>query len=95
MEVSTTEDPPRLIEYMVLCGVKPGNLVDYLAQLDDSALAGGLTKEALKQYGLVPEVLSMYPQTEKKSFPLSPNFADVSLLEETSLISIVFPQDTN
>ncbi len=78
MEATTSDDTPRLIDYMVLCGVRPGSLVDYVSKLDESALSAGLAKDVLKQHGIIPEVLSRYPMSDKKSFPLSTNFVDVS-----------------
>ncbi len=79
-------DPPRLIDYVILCGVKQDSLVDYVATLEESTLAAGLSREALRRNGLVPEVLSVYPPTEKRSLPLSPNFADVSIGNNDSVV---------
>jgi len=70
-------ESPKLIEYIAICGVSQGALVDYLTEFDESSLASRISKEALKANGLTPKVLSVYPNKENFDFPLSPNLPDV------------------
>ena len=93
MEAKNHDESPRLIEYIVLCGVKQSALVDYVSKLEESAMIAGLSKEALTKNGLTPQVLSLHPNAEKPDFPLSPNFVDVMNLMKW-MNSIAFHWDT-
>ena len=75
----------RLIEYIAICGVSQGELVNYLTSLNELTLNTGTTQEALRASGLIPKVLSVYPTKEKSNFPLSKNLVDV-LMNELSLV---------
>ncbi len=80
MDKPPSRPPPRLIDYMVVCGLPQAKLVDYISGLEESKLATGLSKAALQECGLVPQILSMYPLTQSKEFPLPNHFLDVSNL---------------
>ena len=77
METTANKDTPRLIEYIVLCGIKPGALIDYISKLDEASFPSGLSKDSLRQNHISPRILSTSPTTEKEAFPLSQNFVDV------------------
>ena len=76
MNSTSSKSAKRLIDYIVLCGVKKALLVDYVLSLKESEISNGLSKESLKTNGLIPEIISIYPEG-KDHFPLSPHFIDV------------------
>ena len=72
-----SNEPPKLIDYIGLCGIRQDQLVDYVINLSPSELSNRLNKDSLYSQGLRPQIISMHPK-EKPDFPLSPNFIDVT-----------------
>jgi len=83
MEPNNSQE--HLIEYIALCGLQHHTLVDYTLSLEESRITEGLSKECLKNNGLVPEIISMYPE-EKPGFPLVSNFVDVTYYLTPSIV---------
>jgi len=77
--IKNSEEPPKLIEYIVTCGARQTALVDYISKLDENSFlfTAGLAKEILAKNGIFPEITSQYPLNEKPDFPLSPHFPHV------------------
>lgn len=71
------KEPPKLVEYFVICGVRQSDLVDYVGELSRKGLVeSDFTAAALATSGFAPHVVSAHPG-EKPEFPLSADFADV------------------
>jgi len=67
----------RLIEGIVLCGVRPSSLIDYISSSSETELVEKLSEENLRNNNITPEILSMHPNDENL---LTDNFVDVIFL---------------